>query len=166
MKRIALTVSATIMALSQFSLNAAEVATDDNLAELKSRIRILKGKGLESVSAFFEVTGQKGGYRVLFEPFDKPPTEAQTVFVDLFVAASFVKGSSELVCTHSATQTLCGQKFHPSWLVEPKTSNPTAERLAAWTDETEGVVEPLWKGLCKLAADKTGKVDFCSLRPG
>jgi hypothetical protein len=170
MKRIAFAVSVIAIALSQFSGAVAEpdngITTADNLADLKSRIRILRGKGLESLSAFFEVTGQKGGYRVLFQPFDKPPTEAQKVFVDLYVAASFVKGSSDLVCSYSATQNLCGGKFHPSWLIEPKDADPTAETLAAWVVETEVAIEPLWTGLCKLATDKTGKADFCNVRRG
>jgi hypothetical protein len=161
---------ALVFAFSQFSVIAAEpnqsVVVADSLADLKSRIRILRGKGAKSILAFYEVTGEKGGYRVLFNSSNgRPATEVQTVFVDLYVAANFAKGASELVCTHKATQSLCTRKFDPEWLVEPKNANPTVQLLAAWTQETEGVVEPLWVGLCGLAAEKTGKTDYCDLSP-
>jgi hypothetical protein len=167
MKRIA-AACFVVLALTPFSI-ATPVSSDgavaSDLSALKTRIQILRIKGFQAIGAFFTVTGKKGGYRALFPPTDASSTEVQLIYANLYVAAGLTNGTSELVCTNDATRVLCGPPFAPQWRVEPKDANPTAASLAAWTQETEAALEPLWTALCKLAIEKTGKSDFCALPP-
>jgi hypothetical protein len=140
--------------------DGASVGTTD-LADVKLRIGRLRTKVAQAFAAFFAVTDKKGMYNVIDPSSDRPQTEVLVVYRELYFAASFTKGVSEVVCSDQATKPLCGPTFNPAWLVYPKDANPSNESLVQWTNETELAIEPLWQGLCKLAVEKTGNRASC-----
>jgi hypothetical protein len=159
-----------IIGLSVAAFVASRVAAEESFTEdaarltaLNPRIQLSLVKVSQAFNAFYVVTGQRSFYNVIDPDSDRPNTELLSTYRNLYFAASFTKGVSEIVCTEKATKRLCTTKFDPEWLVYPKDANPTPDLLDEWLLETETVLEPLWTGLCDLAANKTGNQAYCEL---
>lgn len=153
-----LTVSSTTSAKAE-----PASSVDTRVLELQPRIQGLKKKGAQALTVYFEVIDRKGGYRVYMPEFGEGLTpELRNTFLELYFAASWTKGVSEAVCLDERTRALCGNRFAPAWLLDPKNAQPTYENLRAWTQETEVALQPMWEGLCSLASAKFSRVDYCT----
>lgn len=127
-----------------------------NLAELKARIVRLRQKSEQAWALFNQVATRRYATFILDPKSNRPETELLSVYRELYFAASATNKVSKLVCLEQVTKFLCTRIFEPKWLVSPNDANPSVETLTDGMRETEIAIEPIWQGLCKLAAERAG----------